>query len=119
MNYLHLILFSYTVLFFQSCDKHRAKKLSGNYTCQIERTCFGGCNTPDSSYTEIFKVESEGKDLILFNSKIHIDNFKYGVEYRPNYNFSVTFEKDRLDMLLKTGGMGCSCEYVYSCEKED
>lgn len=100
-----------------SCDKHRAKKLSGTYSCVVDYRYFDISGTSiDSTYNEDIYIDQDGKNLIVLGTSIHIDSLWKEKEYSEGYFYdqmTVLFKDDQVYITKSGGGQGGSSSLNY------
>lgn len=111
-----LILFLFFGLLF-SCDKHRAKKLSGTYSCKVDYHYWDMTpSTIDSTYHEDLEIKQNGKNVMVFGTSIPIDSLwkekEYSVGYVHNY-MKVLFKNDSIYITRSSGGLGGNASWKY------
>ena len=109
------------VILFQSCDKHRAKKIAGTYHCNVHYHYYDGIpQVIDSTYIENLTVTQDGKYINVLNYHIHIDSLWNEQEYYEGYihNYiTVKFIEDSIYVTRCSGGLGGSASYTYTGKK--
>ncbi len=125
MRFIRLLtLLSLLVLFglLSSCDKYRAKKLSGTYYCSVNYHYTDiSPETIDSTYNEDIIIEQDDKDVIVLGTSINIDSLWKEKEYfEGNYNdfLQVLFRNDSVYIQKYSGGLGGSSSLTYKGLKE-
>lgn len=110
------------LLFFTSCDKFHARKLSGTYTCQVHTSSYmmGSYNT-DTAYIDNLIVKHKDKNVIVLNDTIPIDSLWDGSVYYvgsgPNY-FKIQFINDSIYYSSHSGGLGGGYSSSYAGKKQ-
>ena len=114
------ISFLTTVLFFTlGCDKYQAKKLAGTYSCEVEYDYWDMTPTSvDSTYNEDLEIKREGKNLVVLDHSIDIDELRSEEEYYYGYvhNYiKVTFDKknNTVRITRASGGIGGNATRKY------
>jgi hypothetical protein len=117
---IHFLL---TLLFlgFASCDKIRANRFSGVYTCSVHATSFDmyGSNY-DTTYTSEVEVVQDGTHILILGSSIHVDSLRHGNAYKVGSYlsyFELKLEQDSLFYLSSSGGLGGYSSITYRGEK--
>lgn len=100
-----------------SCDKHRAKKLSGTYSCRVDYHYWDMTpSTSDSTYQEDLEIKQDGKQVIVLGTSIPIDSLwkekEYYIGYVHNY-MNVLFKNDSLYITRSSGGLGGNASWKY------
>lgn len=100
-----------------SCDKHRAKKCSGTYSCKVDYHYWDMTpSTSDSAYQEDLEIKQDGKHVIVLGTSIHIDSLwkekEYYIGYVHNY-MKVLFKKDSIYITRSSGGLGGNATWKY------
>lgn len=107
-----------TSLLLLSCDKFRARKLSGKYFCSVHYHYWD--MTPlisDSSYFEEIEIEQKGNNLIVLGTAIHIDSLYKDNEYNEFYSnnhLQVLFKNDSLYLTKSIVGLGGGGSWIYA-----
>ncbi len=105
-----------------SCKKHRAKKLSGTYECEVNYVYYDGAPTHiDSSYYETVEVKQDKRHIEVLGLKIHIDSIWDGQVYRRNgggRNYkTISISDNKIDYYSEGGGQGGGYRITYNCIK--
>lgn len=111
-----LILTSLLILNLIGCDKHKAKRLSGIYDCDVTYSTWNlNDGSSDTSYTSEFEITQDYKHLIIASHRIHVDSIRGERLYKQgshNSNITVQFKKGKkLDLSLYWGGLGGGSSY--------
>ena len=98
-------------LTFLSCDKYKAKRLSGIYACKVDVESFNmSSGYFDTTYFEDVEVKQDGESIVIFNKKIHIRDLKKGVYFEEGTMSSVYLKvriyKNELFYFYHSGGLG-------------
>lgn len=110
-------------LVFFSCDKYKAKKFSGVYSCSVNYhySDMSGL-TNDTVYAEDVEVKEDGDSIIIFNNKIHVDALRKGVTYEKftgaSTFYQVKIDNDELYYFSTNGGLGGSSSIEYLGKKK-
>lgn len=110
-------------LTFLSCDKYKAKRLSGIYTCTVNYHYSDMTGlTIDTLYTEDIEVKQDYDSIVIFNNKVHVDELRNGATFEK-YNgatssYKVKIYKDNLYYFSINGGLGGSSSIEYSGKKK-
>jgi hypothetical protein len=107
---LLLLMFVIFTGLITSCDKRRAKKLSGTYACEVNYHYWDMSSGPaDTSYHEDIYIEQDGKKVIVLGTSIHIDSLwkekKYSEADGHKY-LDVMFKDDRVHITKSHAGLG-------------
>jgi hypothetical protein len=107
-----------TSILFISCDKHRAKKLSGTYYCKVDYNFNDYSETNyDSTYYKELEVLQDGKFIKIKNMSFHIDSlWKEKEIYKDNHSKKVhlQFKNDSIYYTIIAGGLGAAYTYSYT-----
>lgn len=113
-----LILFFSLALILLSCDKYHAKKMAGQYACKVEYHYWDiSPKNIDSIYTQDIQVTPDGKNVIVLETRIHVDSLWKRVEYVEGYihdYIKVRFKKDSVYITRSGGGLGGNASWTYS-----
>jgi hypothetical protein len=116
---IFMIIVSFLII---SCDKQRAKRLSGNYNCTVDYTYWD--ITPqhiDSTYTETVEVKAEGDILDVLGYKIPVDSVtdeQVFITTGHHFYLNVQFKNDSLYFKTTSSGLGGGATYVYRGKRE-
>ena len=106
-----------------SCDKYKAKRLSGIYSCTVNFHYFDMTGTTiDTTYTEDLEVKQDNDSIVIFNNKVHVDELRNGATFEK-YNgatssYKVKIYKDELYYFSTNGGLGGSSSIEYIGKKK-
>lgn len=98
------------ILFFTSCKKHRAKRLSGYYECEIYYVYYD--MSPfyfDTTYKEVINIKNIGKAIEIFDHTIPSEEVwdkKYRKDLGGRYYFTLELDGANLDYYTEGGGRG-------------
>lgn len=106
-----------------SCDKHKAKRLSGIYSCTVNYYYFDMTGTTiDTTYTEDLEVKQDNDSIVIFNIKVHVDELRNGSTFQKNTGassyYKVKIDKGELYYFSTNGGLGGSSSIEYIGKKK-
>jgi len=121
MKFLAPLLF--ISIFFVSCDKYHAHKLSGTYKCQVHfySWIMNQGVVIDTTYSEDLEIQKDGKNLIVLQNTIHIDSVWQGNEYYQgdvHDYLTVQFRNDSIYVTRSSGGLGGNGSRTYAGVKK-
>lgn len=104
------------------CKKYKAKKLSGNYTCDVYQQLITLNGPTDTNYISNINVIQDNKTLKIFNYTIPIEEVCKGQKYEvPNVGFMgvvhVQFIRDSLFVQRKQSSSGAHSNISYAGTK--
>ena len=107
----------FSVALMISCDKQRARKLSGTYHCRVEQESFDMVSLEsDTIFFQDLIVEQQGKEVKVLGTTIHIDSlWKEKEYYESGFNSSirVLFREDSVFIEKYNGGQGGYTYWYY------
>jgi hypothetical protein len=108
---------------FLSCDKYKAKRLSGIYSCAVNFHYFDMTGTTiDTLYTEDLEVKQDNDSIVIFNNKVHVDELRNGATFQKNNGatsyYKVKIDKGELYYFSTNGGLGGSSSIEYIGKKK-
>jgi hypothetical protein len=108
---------------FLSCDKYKAKRLSGFYSCAVNFHYFDMTGTTiDTLYTEDLEVKQDNDSIVIFNNKVHVDELRNGATFQKNNGatsyYKVKIDKGELYYFSTNGGLGGSSSIEYIGKKK-
>ncbi len=121
MKFLAPLLF--ISIFFASCDKYHARKLSGTYRCQVHfySWIMNQGVVSDTIYSEDLDIQQDGKNLIVLQNTIPIDSVWKGKEfYQGDVHdyLTVRFRNDSIYVTRSSGGLGGNGSRTYAGVKK-
>ncbi|WP_300661473.1 hypothetical protein [Fluviicola sp.] len=117
-----LLILLTSIGLLSGCDKHRAKKLSGTYSCKVAYHYWDMTpSTSDSTYQEDLEIKQNGKNVIVLGTSIPIDSLWKEKEYYEGnaHNYiEVLFKKDSIYITRSSGGLGGNASWKYRGSKK-
>jgi hypothetical protein len=110
------------VTLFSACDKRLAKKFSGKYSCEMDKTTTisGETTVYPKEYINV-DVNKLGSSVEVFNWKIHVDSLRNERLHKevsmPSSFREIQFTKKAMYLKYYNGGLGGSNTYIYNCTK--
>jgi hypothetical protein len=121
-RFLQYVLLSMVLVVVVSCEKYRAKKLSGTYDCTVQYHYWDMLNgESDSTFSKQIEITRDKKKVVVLGVPILADSLWEGQECSrglPSNYFAVRFLKDSVFITQSAGGQGGNSTLVYAGKKK-
>jgi hypothetical protein len=114
---LQYVLLSLVLMVVVSCDKYRAKKISGTYDCIVQYNHWNLMyGEVDSTFSKQIEITRDKKKVVVLGVPILADSLWEGqtcTRGNPSDYMIVRFLSDRIYITKTAGGQGGKSTWVY------